>query len=200
MNFARSMFLTVVLSFSSGSVATAQDFDKGFAAYDVGDFVTALEEWRPLAEQGDARAQSNLGWMYSNGQGVLQDYAEAVKWSRLAAEQGYATGQNNLGLMYNDGEGVSQNHGEAVRWYRLAAEQGYAKGQTNLGVMFVLGRGVLQDKVRAHMWFNIAAANGNADGVRAREMIVDEMSPADISQAQAMARECMSSDYADCGW
>ena len=71
----------------------------GGAAYDRGDYATALKEFRPLAEQGNADAQFNLGFMYENGLGVPQDYAEAVKWYRNAAEQGYAQGQANLGLM-----------------------------------------------------------------------------------------------------
>jgi uncharacterized protein len=55
------------------------------------------------AEQGYAEAQYNLGVMYGNGNGVVQDYAEAVKWYRLAAEQGNAKAQNNLGVMYEYG-------------------------------------------------------------------------------------------------
>ena len=61
-------------------------FDEGLAAYGRGDYETALREWRPLAEQGLAVAQFNLGLMYDEGQGVPQDYAEAVKWYRKAAE------------------------------------------------------------------------------------------------------------------
>ena len=78
----------------------AQDFQKGFEAYQRGDYATALWEWRPLAEQGDAVAQNNLGVMYENGQGVAQDFAEALKWYRKSAEQGYVVAQHNLGLMY----------------------------------------------------------------------------------------------------
>jgi TPR repeat protein len=200
MNLVRSLFLAVILSVSSGSVATAQDFDKGLVAHNAGDFVTALEEWRPLAEQGDAAAQYNFGLMYENGNGVLQDYAEAVRWYRLAAEQGNAWAQTYLGGMYGLGKGVLQDHAEAVRWYRLAAEQGNARAQTNLGGKYEFGSGVLQDNVKAHMWYNIGAANGNALGGENRGKIADQMTPADISQAQAMARECMSSGYSDCGW
>ena len=64
----------------------------------------------PLAEAGYDVAQFNLGVMYDNGQGVLQDYKEAVKWYRLAAEQGYADAQYNLGVMYDNGEGVPQDY------------------------------------------------------------------------------------------
>ncbi len=84
-------------------------FDEGEAAYQRGDYVTALREWRPLAEQGDVNAQFLLGAMYDKGLGVPQDYAEAVKWYRKAAEQGYAGAQNNLAFMYDDGEGVKQD-------------------------------------------------------------------------------------------
>ena len=69
---------------------TAQDFDKGVAAAQAGDFATALKEWKPLAEDGDSAAQYNLALMYNNGDGVPQDYKEAVKWYTLAAEQGVA--------------------------------------------------------------------------------------------------------------
>ena len=61
--------------------------------------------------------------MYDTGEGVPQNYTEAVRWYR-SAEQGDATAQFNLGLMYDTGEGIPQNDTEAVRWYRLAAEQG----------------------------------------------------------------------------
>ena len=64
----------------------------------------------PIAEQGYAPAQYNLGIMYDNGYGVPQDYAEAMKWYRLAAEQGHTDAQYNLGLMYDNGRGVPQDY------------------------------------------------------------------------------------------
>ena len=89
-------------------------------ADDVSDFQETLQ----AAEQGVAEAQNNLGNMYANGQGVCQDYAEAVQWYRNAAEQGHAQAQNNLGLMYANGQGVRQDYAEAVQWFLKAAEQG----------------------------------------------------------------------------
>ena len=94
---------------------------------------TESDQLRLAAEQGDADAQFNLGVMYADGEGVPQDYQEAVKWYRLAAEQGYADAQANLGARYDTGRGVSQDYQEAVKWYRLAAEQGYTFAQFNLG-------------------------------------------------------------------
>ena len=73
--------------------------------------------------------------MYAEGQGVPQDYAEAVGWFRKAAEQGDAGAQFNLGLMNKKGQGLPQDCAEAVRWFRKAAEQGDAGAQANLGLM-----------------------------------------------------------------
>jgi len=177
----------------------AQDFDAGRDAYEAGDYATALENWRPLAEQGDANAQGVLGFMYAKGQGVLQDYAEAVRWFRLAAEQGDNTpAQGALGFMYANGRGVPQDYAEAVRWYRMAAEQGDAFAQGVLGFMYSNGQGVLQDIVLAHMWFNIASANGYEKATQNRALVVEQMTREQIADAQDRARVCMSSGYQDC--
>ena len=81
----------------------------------------------------------NLGTMYENGEGVLQDYGEAVQLYRLAGHQGLAHAQKALGIMYAQGRGVPQDYAEAVRWYRLAAMQGFAAAQYNLGAMYASG-------------------------------------------------------------
>ena len=78
--------------------------------YKQKDFKAILAIIQPLAEQGDAIAQSLLGSVYEEGQGVKQDYFEAVKWYRQAAEQGHATAQANLGSMYAKGQGVKQDY------------------------------------------------------------------------------------------
>jgi TPR repeat protein len=123
-----------------------------------------------------------------------------VKWYRLAAEQGYASPQYDLGQMYRKGKGVPQDYAETVRLYRLAAKQGYDYAQTNLGVRYSKGQGVIQDYAIAHMWYNIGAANGHELGGTNRDNLAKKMTQADISNAQAMARECMSSNYKNCGY
>ncbi len=179
-------------------MALADDFQDGLTAYNAGDYATALEKWRPLAERGDARAQAILGVMSANGQGVPHDSAEAVKWYKLAADQGDASAQYNLGMMYQNGRGVPQDGAEALKGYKLAADQDYADAQFTLGLMYVNGRGVPQDYVTAHMWFNIAAANGAEKAEELRDLLAERMSPANISDAQARARLCMASNYTDC--
>ena len=76
---------------------------------------------RLAAEQGDASAQFQLGRMYYEGWGVVQDYAEAVRWYRLAADQGLAAAQYNLGLSYGAGRGIPRDVVSAHLWWNLAA-------------------------------------------------------------------------------
>ena len=192
--------LATMLSFMAFTPVAAQDFDKGVAALNAGDYATALQEFRPLAEQGDFYAQGMLATMYATGEGVTQDHAEAVRWWRLSAEQGFSTAQDALGISFQFGNGVPQNYAEAFRWYRLAANQGHTGAQTRLGFMYQSGKSVLQDNVMAHMWFNIGATDRDELAVYARDRIAKKMTPAAIEKAQAMARECMSSGYTKCGY
>jgi len=119
----RKLILAAVVAVGLAAPAWA-GFEEGLAAYKSGDYETALREFRPLAEQGHAVAQYNLGVVYDEGRGVPQDDAEAVKWYRIAAEQGYALAQYNLGVMYYEGQGVSQDYVQTHMWYNLAAAQG----------------------------------------------------------------------------
>ena len=88
-----TLCLTLAVVLGSVGVSESADYQNGLTAYGSGDYATALREWTPLAEQGDASAQYKLGWMYDNGIGVSQDYKTAVKWYRLAAKQGDAFAQ-----------------------------------------------------------------------------------------------------------
>ena len=196
----RTLIIIPVLLFSLfvGVPSYSADFNKGLTAAQSGDFATALKEWKPLAGQGDADAQYNLGLMYLNGWGVPQDDKEAVYWYKLAAEQGDAKAQYNLGVMYDVGEGVPQDDKEAVRWYTLAAEQEHAKAQYNLGVMYALGEGVIKDYVYAHMWGNIASMNENDKGETLRGYVAEKMTSSQIEEAQRLARECIKKNYKGC--
>ncbi len=113
-------------------------YQKGFGAYDRGDYDTALKEWRPLAEQGLSQAQYNLGLMYAEGEGVAQDYQEAVRWYRLAAEQDHASGQFSLGAMYIAGQGVPKDYVLAHMWVNLAAAKGVKRAVTARDLLEIL--------------------------------------------------------------
>lgn len=141
----------------------ARSFDDALAAYARGDYATALELFRPLAEHGEPVAAYNLGVMYDGGQGVEKDASEALRWYRKAADLGYADAQYNLGCIYEHGEnGVPQNYAEAMKWYLRAAKQGDVQSQVNLGAMYYSGRGTVQDYRIAATWFQKAANKGDA--------------------------------------
>jgi uncharacterized protein len=108
-------------SFSAALAGPLQDAD---AAFERGDYAEAMRLIRPLAEEGNPVAESNLAVIYFKGLGVPQDYAAAAKWSRLAAAQGLSTAQLGLGLMYANGQGVPQDNVLGLMWLSLAAEQG----------------------------------------------------------------------------
>jgi uncharacterized protein len=144
--------------------AAARPFDDGDAAFERGDYVTAMRLWRPLADQGRVVAQTNLGVMYEKGQGVPQDYAAAVSWYRKAADQGFVASQHFLGNRYLNGQGVPQDYAAAMSWFRKAADQGYAAAQASLGIMYEKGQGGTLDYATAVSLFRKAADQGNAAG------------------------------------
>ena len=187
MSFAALLLLCSAVSF-------AGELEDGLAAYDRRDYKTALALFTKAANKGDAKAQNNLGAMYDKGQGVPQDYNQAASLYLQAAEQGDAVAQNNLGLMYDKGEGVPQDYKQAVSWFRKAADQGDAKAQYNLGLMYYYGHAAPKDYVEALKWITIAAAYStekeNRDHIaRNRDIVANKMTPAQIAEAQKLARE-----------
>jgi len=136
----KNLLATLVVSLSLVAPVLAGPYEDGQAAYSRGDYATALRLWLPLAEQGDANAQLQLGAMYKDGKGVLQDRAEAVKWYRKAAEQGNADAQWQLGAKYFVGWGVPQDYVMALMWFNLAAAKGNKQAIK------------ARDNLDAHLW------------------------------------------------
>jgi TPR repeat protein len=190
------LMLGLMLSFILPSPAITGQLEEGIAAYHAADYTTALRLLRPLADQGDPIAQSQLGVMFAEGRGLPRNYDDAIKWLRKAADQSNAFAQSQLGVLYAEGRGVPQNYEEAIKWYRKAADQGEASAQFNLGLSYQYGKGVPQDYVQAHKWANLAAArsltsqpelHGNA--VKLRDFIAEKMTAAQIAEAQKLASE-----------
>jgi len=92
------------------------------------------------AERGDAIAQTNLGEMYRQGQGVEKDDAEAIEQHPMAADQGANSGRRNLGVMSKDEPGAARDEVKGIAWYRKAADQGNADAQNSLREMDRQGR------------------------------------------------------------
>jgi uncharacterized protein len=187
---------TWLVKFGLAQRAETGSLEDGQAAYERKDFAAALQILRPLADQGGAAAQFNLGVMYDKGQGLPQNFSEAVKWYRLSADQGLSESQCSLGTMYNIGKGVSIDHAEAVKWYRLAADQGDTEAQEWLAPMYQRGHGVPRDGVQAYVSYDLAAArkseqdNGLADFfIKMRDEVAKHMTSAQIAEAQRLARD-----------
>ena len=113
-----------------------------------------------------------------------RDYVTAITLFFSLADKGHATAQFNLGVMHENGTGVVQDFKKSVGWYRMAAEQGYVKAQFNLALMYEGGKWVKQDYILAHMWYNLAAKNGDKFGTLSRDIVANQMTPAQISEAQ----------------
>jgi TPR repeat protein len=92
-------------------------------------------------------------------------------------------------MYYNGGQGVPRDYAEAAKWFHLAADQRDAHAQNNLGLMYAQGQGVPQDIIRAHMWFNLSAMQNYQEAIRNRDMAIRRMTPAQIADAQKLARD-----------
>lgn len=169
------------------------------AAYTAKDYATAQRLYRIAAEQGDARAQNVLGYLYDSGRGVPQDYTEAVKWYRLAADQGFPKAFGNLAAAYGNGTGVAKDEGEALKWARLGAEQGDAASQNVLGVLYASGQGVPKNDREAVKWYRLAADQGFASAqVNMGGMLVYGRGvPHNYAEAMKWYRRAAEQDEAD---
>lgn len=170
----RLLLIVVPLVASLASSALA-DYVAGLSAAERGDYATALSEWLTLAEQGDSRAQTHVGFMYAGGHGTARDDAVAVRWYRRAASEGYARAQFNLGYMYANGRGTEQDQSKAALWYRRAAEQDFPPAQFNLGRQYALAEDSPQETGEAYFWFAIAAARGHRRATAPRDELAREL-------------------------
>jgi TPR repeat protein len=192
----RRLLIAIALVFTHA--AWSGDFEDGLAAYNRKDYTTALKKFRSAAQQGNAAAQTNLGKIYEQGEGVAQDYKEAVRWYHFAARQGIAIAQYNLGLRYQEGEGVKQDYSEAARLFRLAAESGHEEAQLKIASLYLIGYGVPKSYLLAYMWSYIALEGGNNKSKNLNKIAAERMTLKKKEQAQRMARECIASNFTKC--
>jgi len=137
----------------------------------VSAFCGEFEDTLKKAEQGDADAQFNLGFMYDDGEGVPQDYKQAIHWYTKAADQGNVYAQFNLGFMYANGIGITQDYKQTVYWYTKAADQGSIRPQIHLASMYAKGEGIIQDYQKALYWYTKAADQGDSYAQRCLGML-----------------------------
>ena len=143
------------------------DVNDGVAAWERGDYETAVAEWRGPAGQGDADAQFNLGQAYRLGRGVEQNTRQAEVYYAKAAAQGHLKAADNLGLLlFQNGR-----REEAMPYVVDAAERGDPRAQYLLGIAHFNGDLVARDWVRAYALITLANAAGlpQAASAMARE-------------------------------
>jgi uncharacterized protein len=124
------------------------------------------------------------------------DAQAAVRELKPLAENGNADAQFKLGSLYYQGWGLPQDYAEAIRWFRKSAEQFHPHAQVTLGTIYAEGvQGVIgKDYPQALMWFIFAAAQGEMEAVEFRDALAARMTPAQIIEAQKMAREFKPQD------
>jgi len=139
---------------------TALTADIAYGSYQRGLYLSALAIATPLAEGGDASAQTLVGVLHETGQGIRQDYTKAADWYALAAAQGNAEAALRLGQFYLAGQGVEQDKAKAADFFEIAAEAGEPAAQYNLAILYQSGEGRPYDETKARELLE-AAAQGN---------------------------------------
>tara|TARA_B100000768_G_scaffold22866_1_gene20419 strand:+ start:536 stop:1141 length:606 start_codon:yes stop_codon:yes gene_type:complete len=187
----------IFLLFTSNFIQ-ASSFEEGLNFSQNGDFKNAFIQWHPLAKQGNIDAQFQIGLMYSYGNGVKQDYFEALKWHELAGNNGNRTAQLFLGDLYFDGENIPQDFKKAKKWYSLSADLGDEDALIALGRIYEKGLGVSIDKAYSYMWFNIAAQNGCDVGVEESDRLGKTLKSSELKRSKKLMKLCSNKNYKNC--
>jgi len=153
---ATTVFLSIVLLLCSIPQIAGAGLDSGVSAFERGDYPTAHQELRPLAENGDPKAQYYIGLMSYSGKGAAQDNAEAIKWIKPAAEKGIADAQYLYALLLEGAHTGPAGKAEGVKWFTLASDQGHVDAQMKLVDRYLRGDGIRQDLVQAYAWCGVA--------------------------------------------
>ena len=188
MRFTVILFSFLILLFGGYDISRGSELQRASAAYKKGDYDTALQTFKPLAEKGDMIAQFKLAKMYREGKGVPKDYKTAVKWFSLSAEQGNAKAQYHLGVAHSFGLGVVPDYKIALKWFNRSAERGNTFSQYHLS----------EDKVYAHMWANLASSSGFGMAQQLHQLLIEKITSNEIGTAQELASECFKKNYKGC--
>ena len=179
---ALAAFAVLVLSTPSALA----DGVAGLKAYEAGDYATAMKEFLPLAEAGQASAQAAIGQMYLDGHGVPQDPAQAAIWLEKAAGGGNARARAQIGALYATGTGVAQDEMKASYWLLKAANQNVRQAQRFMALRFYAGQGVPKDLAQSFLYAALCARQGDPDGQALLNQLAMEMTPDEKARAQAL--------------
>ena len=150
--------------------------------------------FRSAAEAGDPEAQSLLGRMYLDGEGVEQSDKKAFKWISLAAEQNEPYALDYLGYMYYEGRGTEKSFEKALDCFVRSAEEGNPEGAFNAGSMYVQGEGAEKDLPKAEEYFHIAADSGDPMALTELARIYLETDSTRIPELDQRFKELLEED------
>lgn len=163
---ARLTLAAAMLVVSAAAFAADSALDEALKAYEAGNYTSAANLLKPLAESGDGVAQHRLSVMHFYGKGVPEDERKAVDWARASAAKGNSDAMYFLGTMFVFGDDapkqVDDPDREAAKWYFEAARTGHADAEYGLGLLFLAGKGVVQDQDEAIKWIRRAAGHGHS--------------------------------------
>ena len=142
----------------------AEAFVAGLNAIDRQHYSTAFRAFKPLAAQGIAEAQNNIGFLYQKGLGVKRNYATAISWYTRSANQDLPEAQHNLGMLNYQGYGVEKNMTIAKRWFTKASDQDLGPSHYMLGLIYYEGNDTQKNPARARAHFQKAARRGDISG------------------------------------
>jgi len=182
-----------LLALAPSAASVAGPYEDGDAAFQRKEYGLALEQWLPLANKGDARAQVGIASMYLGGLGVVQDHSLALSWCKKAADTGDPNALYLLGSMYRDGHGVERDLIRALALLRKAADQNVHWAQYNLGLMYFKGEGIPPDYPEAYYWLGIAAVENDDSTVQSiAAFLLDEvaakLTPEEIAETKHRIR------------
>jgi cell division septation protein DedD len=191
------MGATAVIMLGFSCLTAEAGLEEGVAAFDQGDYATAIKEWQPEADKGDRNALFNLGQLYRMGKGVPKDLDRAEHYYLEAAKLGHPAAQGNLGTLYYFGktDGKPQLD-EALKWWRLAASNNDPRSQYMMGVLYFNGKLVERDVVTAYGWMNLAAQSHLKEALDAERMMISFLKPEEIAAGKRLSPSLLKGDAA----
>ena len=163
MNIKKLCITLILTTTFITNIVHAGSLQEAKNAIDQKNYKLAREIYEVLAQEGDAKAQYNLGLMYASGDGVSYDAAQAASWYKKSASQGYREAQYALAVMTFNKELEDLDYTQAIKWYQAAAAQGHVRSQENLGMLFYRGDAIEQDINSSIYWFQLAANQNSSE-------------------------------------
>ncbi len=185
-------FIPIVGLFAGGATSNINTFSVVFDEQGIVRYISSTQSQGHSGLGAGRESTPTKPLEYTNPSSrpapLASDDSDAARYEKSAA-MGIADSQYNLGRLYANGQGVPQDYAKARQWYEKAAAQGNAGAQKYLGLLYGIGQGVPLDYVQAHMWWNLAAGNGYEAATGYRDDLARQMTPAQIAEAQKLARE-----------